>query len=102
VSPDKTPIIRGYEGWAYCARTPDKAIFLAYFEKGCPPSQIRGARLHSIYRAEWFDPRTGAWSDAGSGEIESSQIGIMMLPPFPADADWGLRLTYIGHAGHRP
>ena len=61
VSPNKTHDIRCYEGWAYCARTPDKNIFLAYFEKGCPRSQIRGARLNSLYRAQWFDPRNGTW-----------------------------------------
>ena len=101
VSPDKTPVIRGYEGWAYCARTRDKEIFLAYFEKGCPPSQIRGARLHGSYRAQWFDPRTGTWSDAGDGTVTSNQIGIIMLPAFPGDADWGLRLTYAGLAAHK-
>ncbi len=94
VSPNKTPIVRGYEGWAYCARTPGKEIFLAYFEKGCPPSQIRGARLWGSYRAEWFDPRTGVWSDAGSGTVRSNQIGIITVPGFPSDADWCLRLTY--------
>jgi hypothetical protein len=25
-------------------------------------------------------------------------IGIMMLPDFPAEIDWGLRLTYSGPA----
>jgi hypothetical protein len=30
---------------------------MAYFEKGCPRSQVRGAKLNSTYRAEWFDPR---------------------------------------------
>jgi len=101
VSPNKTPVIRGYEGWAYCARTRDKEIFLAYFEKGCPPSQIRGARLHGAYRAQWFDPRTGTWSDAGGGTVTSNQIGIIMLPAFPGNADWGLRLTYAGPAAHK-
>src|ERR1035438_10472998 len=66
ISPNKTHDIRSYEGWAYCARTPDKNVFLAYFEKGCPRSQVRGARLNSVYRAEWFDPRKGAWQDVGS------------------------------------
>jgi Protein of unknown function (DUF4038)/Domain of unknown function (DUF5060) len=99
VSPNKTRDIRSYEGWAYCARTPDKNIFLAYFEKGCPRSQVRGARLNSIYRAEWFDPRKGTWQDVGSdGMLRSSVIGIMMLPDFPAEIDWGLRLTYSGPA----
>ena len=98
VSPNKTADIRAYEGWAYCARTADRNIFLAYFEKGCPRSQIRGAKLSSLYRAEWFDPRKGTWQDAGSGSVRSSVIGIIMLPEFPAAIDWGLRLTYTGPA----
>ncbi|MBS1854720.1 MAG: DUF4038 domain-containing protein [Acidobacteria bacterium] len=93
VSPDKTHVVRGYEGWAYCARTPDRAIFLAYFEKGCPRSQVRGAALNSTYRAEWFDPRAGTWSPVGGGTLKSSAIGIVQLPDFPGDADWGLRLV---------
>ena len=44
VSPNKTHVLQSYEGWAYCARTPDKDIFLLYFEKGCPRSQVRGAQ----------------------------------------------------------
>jgi hypothetical protein len=92
VSPNKTHVLRGYEAWAYCARTPDRELFLAYFEKGCPRSQVRGARLNSAYRAEWFDPRKGTWTPAGNGTLRSSQIGIIVLPDFPGDTDWGLRL----------
>jgi hypothetical protein len=98
VSPNKTADVRSYEGWAYCARTPDRNFFLAYFEKGCPRSQIRGAKLNSLYRAEWFDPRNGTWQDAGDGTLRSSVIGIIMLPDLPASIDWGLRLTYSGPA----
>ena len=68
--------------------------FLVYFEKGCPRSQVRGARLNSSYRAEWFDPRAGTWVAAGS--IRSSVIGILVLPEFPGENDWGLRLVYEG------
>ncbi len=96
VSPDKTHDILSYEGWAYCARTPDRKIFLAYFEKGCPRSEIRGAMLNSFYKAEWFDPRNGTWKDAGNGRLESSEIGIIELPDFPEDIDWGLKLVYDG------
>jgi hypothetical protein len=96
ISPNKTSAIMAYEGWAYCARTPDKEIFLAYFEKGCPRSQVRGTRLSSLYHAQWFDPRNGSWQDVGNGTVESSVIGIIMLPDFPADIDWGLSLTYAG------
>ena len=98
VSPNKNPELRAYEGWAYCARTPDRNIFLAYFEKGCPRSQIRGAKLNGSYRAEWFDPRKGTWLDAGTGTVRSSVIGVIMLPDFPESIDWGLRLTYTGPA----
>jgi hypothetical protein len=92
ISPNKTAILRSYEGWAYCARTPDKETFLLYFEKGCPKSQVRGAKLDSVYRAQWFDPRSGTWQDAGPGTLRSSVIGNITLPDFPSDMDWGLRL----------
>ncbi|HEY2012795.1 MAG TPA: DUF4038 domain-containing protein, partial [Bryobacteraceae bacterium] len=101
VSPNKTHDLRSYEQWAYCARTPDRQIFLAYFEKGCPRSQIRGARPNSTYRAEWFDPRTGTYRDAGTGRLNSSVIGVIQLVDFPSDIDWGLRLTYIGPVSGR-
>jgi hypothetical protein len=102
ISPNKTSAIRAYEGWAYCARTPDREIFLAYFEQGCPRSQVRGARPSSLYRAQWFDPRSGLWQDVGSGVVRSSIIGIIMLPDFPADIDCGLRLTYAGPVTAEP
>jgi hypothetical protein len=98
VSPDKTHLTLGYEGWAYAARTPDKKVFLVYFEKGCPRSQIRAALPLSSYRAQWFDPRTGTWQEAGTGKVESSSTGIIELPDFPDDHDWGLLLEYAAPA----
>lgn len=96
VSPNKNYDILSYEGWAYCARTPDKNIFLAYFEKGCPQSEIRGAKLNSVYRAQWFNPRNGTWMDAGNGKLTASKIGVIRLPKLPEDLDWGLKLIYEG------
>jgi hypothetical protein len=96
VSPNKTRDILNYEGWAYCARTEDKEIFLAYFERGCPKSFLRGAKLNSIYRARWFNPRDGSWLDAGDGKLTANKIGIIRLPDFPDDNDWGLQLIYEG------
>jgi hypothetical protein len=93
VSPNKNANVRSYEGWAYCARTPDHALFLAYFEKGAPRAQVRGARLNTEYRAEWFDPRSGKFSPVGNGTLRSSQIGILQLPDLPSDTDWALRLV---------
>jgi len=69
IVPSQTHISKAYEGWAYAARTQDEQIFLAYFEKGCPKSLIRGAKLMGNYRAKWFDPRTGEWSDIAGGKL---------------------------------
>jgi hypothetical protein len=96
VVPNKTPVVKGYEGWAYAARTADKEVFLAYFEKGCPRSLVRGARVLSRYRARWFDPRNGTWSDVADGEAKADAIGGIQLPEFPSDLDWGLSLVYSG------
>jgi hypothetical protein len=98
VSPNKTQTTHGYEGWAYCARTPEKDIFMIYFEKGCPRSQMRAARPQSAYRAQWYDPRKGAWLEAGAGWLKSNVLGVIVLPEFPSDNDWGLRLTWAGDA----
>ena len=98
VAPNATPILKGYEGWAYAARTPDQNIFLVYFEKGCPKSLVRGARVMSLYRAQWFDPREGTWSDVGDGVAKANNIGEIELPDFPSDMDWGLSLVYQGSA----
>jgi hypothetical protein len=98
VVPNATPVLKGFEGWAYAARTPDQNIFLVYFEKGCPKSLVRGARVVSLYRAQWFDPREGTWADVGNGAVTADNIGEIELPDFPGDADWGLSLVYQGPA----
>jgi hypothetical protein len=98
VVPNATHTVKGYEGWAYAARTADKKIFLAYFEKGCPRSQVRGAKVMSLYRARWFDPRTGTWTDVGNGTAAANNIGEIDLPEFPSQMDWGLGLVYQGPA----
>jgi len=102
VSPSKTQTTRGYEGWAYAAHTGDRQVLLAYFEKGCPQSIVRALVPSSAWRAQWFDPRIGQWIDIGGGFLESNAIGVVPLPPFPGDSDWGLRLEYAGPAPHAP
>ena len=96
VLPNKNYDLRSYEGWAYCARTEDKNIFLLYFEKGCPQAQVRGARLNSVYDAKWFNPRNGNWINAGEGILVSGKTGIIKLPEVPGNLDWGLKLVYKG------
>jgi hypothetical protein len=96
VIPNKNYDLFSYEGWAYCARTNDKNIFLIYFEKACPQAQVRGARLNSVYDAKWFNPRNGALVNAGDGILVSGKTGIIKLPQMPDDQDWGLKLVYKG------
>ncbi|MBL7698777.1 MAG: DUF4038 domain-containing protein [Chitinophagaceae bacterium] len=98
VTPNRNYDVLSYEGWAYCSRTPDRKAFLIYFERNCPIAQLRGAELNSVYSAQWFDPRTGKFSNAGDGRLTSSNIGVIRLPHTPDDLDWGLKLEYIGEA----
>jgi hypothetical protein len=98
VTPNRTSAVKSYEGWAYCARTADQNIFLVYFEKSAPQAQVRGAKLDAFYEAAWFDPRNGSWRKVGNGTLRSDEIGIIQLPEFPSDDDWGLRLVYRGPA----
>jgi hypothetical protein len=96
ITPNKTHDILTYQGWAYCSRTPDKNIFLVYFEKGCPQAQIRGARLNSAYSAQWFNPRNGTWINLDEEKLPSSNVGVIRLPELPDEEDWGLKLVYDG------
>ena len=93
VSPSQTAGPKGFTGWAYCARTPGRDFFLVYFEQGCPShSLIRGALPKAGYQAEWFDPRTGQWSNAGAGVLNANVWGWITVPDFPSGSDWGLKL----------
>jgi len=98
VVPSETQFVKAYEGWAFAARTPDKKIFMLYFETGCPTSRVRGSLVSSLYRAQWFDPRTGAWSDVGNGVATADNIGEIQLPDFPSETDWAMSLVYQGPA----
>ncbi len=83
-------------GWAYCARTANKDLFLLYFEKDCPVAKLSGAAANKRYKAQWFDPRTGEWAEAGV--LTAGSDGKIVLPNFPgnsskSDIDWALKLT---------
>ncbi|MGD0410994.1 MAG: DUF5060 domain-containing protein [Verrucomicrobiota bacterium] len=94
VSPNATSQSKGFLGWAFCARTPARDFFLAYFEKDCPnKSMMRGAIPNAAYKADWFDPRAGQWSPAGAGRLTANVWGWITLPDFPSPNDWGLKLT---------
>jgi hypothetical protein len=95
VVPHQNHMFKGYQGWAYCARTQSKDFFLAYFEKGClNRSVIRGATNYGTYDLHWFNPRNGQWTKA-SGPLKANNSGRIELPDFPSDDDWGLKLLRL-------
>lgn len=82
-----------YDGWAYAARTPDRELFMLYFEKGCCRTTLRTAIADASYCARWFNPRTGEWTDAG--ELQANCVQRIELPDFPSDDDWAMTLTRV-------
>jgi len=98
VKPSRSGEEKSCLGWAYCARTAKKDMFLLYFEKGCPAAKLAGALRKGRYKAAWFDPRTGKWIDVGILEVDPD--GEINLPRFPGDkksseTDWALKLTLV-------
>ncbi len=96
VSPNRSGPGKDFVGWAYCARTDDKRLFLIYFEKDCPQATVSGATPGASYDAFWFDPRTGSRTEVAVPDAE--QDGTILLPTFPdgsakSKLDWALRLT---------
>lgn len=96
VTPNKTSRTTGNEGWAYCARTPGKDLFMIYWERGyaettAPHSELRGARANQTYRARWFNPRSGEWIDAGVPLVDA--WCRVTLPKLPSSEDWAMSLT---------
>lgn len=90
LSPSRSAAVRGYEGWAFCARTPQRDFFLFYLERGCPRVQLRGAASNGQYEASWFDPRNGTWVAAGT--LRADFLGRMEIPNPPSEQDWAMQL----------
>lgn len=87
----------GLDGWAYMMRTANKRLALLYFENGCDKPVIENMVPNGTYRAEWFDPRTGQWSNVGNGVLGADSKGRITMPDFPgnvtrSNTDWALKL----------
>jgi len=96
VEPSRSGKEKSCIGWAYCARTAEKDLFLLYFEKDCPRAGLSGGLSGGRYEANWFNPRTAEWINAGI--LTAGGDGEIALPNFPpnkskADIDWGLKLV---------
>jgi hypothetical protein len=90
VYPNQTPEVEGNEGWAYCACTPARDLFMLYFEWGAAQPTLRGAQRLATYEAWWFNPREGEWCEVG--ELTSDAWREIEIPPLPSEADWALKL----------
>ena len=100
VSPNQSGKPKGVAGWAFGATTAQRDLFMLYFEKDCPQAVISTARPGGQYKAQWFNPRTGQWSDAAAGQVLADVSGRIVVPRFPGDgvnseSDWALKLTLV-------
>lgn len=100
VSPRRTGKAKGCTGWAYCARSRQRDLFLLYFEKGCPRASLTGARAGAGYAGRWFNPRTGQWRRV-RGPLAADAKGKLALPKFPGGRetsgnDWAMELLLPG------
>jgi hypothetical protein len=94
VVPNKSGSPSGYRGWAYCARTLDRNIFMLYYEPECPlESRLRGCLPDQDYEALWFNPRSGQWAPAI--QLCSDERCTVELPERPDEDDWGLVVRSI-------
>lgn len=87
------------DGWAYMMRNEGKTLALLYFENACRQAQVLNMIPDRTYNAQWFNPRTGEWSDANSGTLTADGSGTIQLPLFPNGSnmtadneDWAMKL----------
>ena len=101
VSPGRTGKAKSCLGWAFCARTADRSLFMLYFEKDCPKATLFGLRPGAKYSARWYDTRTGTWVGKADMPRTADARGKVAIGPFPDGADksktdWALKLTLTG------
>jgi hypothetical protein len=99
VVPNKLGPADGNRGWSFCAHTPDRELFMLFFE-ACAPgfaarprATVRGALPDRSYSASWFDPRSGDWIAAGT--LQADARCNVACPDFPSDRDWALKLVLV-------
>jgi hypothetical protein len=83
--------------WAYMLRSSDKELAFLYFEDKTERQVVAGMIPGKVYSSQWFNPRTGQWSNVGNGTLKANEKGLIRLPDFPgnktvSDADWAMKL----------
>ena len=94
LTPNRHGPVTGFDGWAYCAASPDRDLLLIYLESGTPATRVVQLPPRAQYEGVWFDPRTGDWSSAWPASTDGE--GELSLPGKPTDSDWALKLEPRG------
>jgi len=97
LTPHKSSKDNDWIGWAYCAGTADKKLYLLYFEKDCKQAELSGLLPEKSYTTNWFNPVNGQWLEEKSIQLNSDTYGKVKLPLFPdglevSTTDWGAKL----------
>ncbi|MBN1598072.1 MAG: DUF5060 domain-containing protein [Bacteroidales bacterium] len=84
--------------WSYMLKSPDNRIVLLYFEKLARQQTISNLDADSKYKAQWYNPRNGEWTNMGSGYLLTDRQGKLKLPAFPSgktisENDWAAVLV---------
>jgi hypothetical protein len=69
-------------------------------ENGARPFAMAGLQPHRRYKAEWFNPTTGQWTQAASGAVHADDSGACPPLAYPDFGDsvprgWALKLTAL-------
>ena len=78
----------GLDGWSFMMCTADRAFALLYFENKAVRAEATGFTPKGRYRWTWFNPRTGAWSNAI--DLTADAQGNLRPPGIPAPDQDGL------------
>ena len=97
---EKGKDLNNLDGRAHMLRTPDKKLCYLYFEGLCNKATVSGLLANQTYEAKWYNPRTGVWSDIGSGSLTANGSGVVTMPNFPGgltqtadNTDWAAKLV---------
>ncbi len=84
--------------WSYMLKSPDNSIVLLFFENKAKRQTIRNLTPGAVYNAQWYNTRTGEWTNILDGKLQADQHGKISMPAFPSgkdisENDWAAKLT---------
>ena len=93
IAPNKSGASKGFTGWSYCAHSPERDLFMFYFEQEHPGVfELRRLKTNRTYSMRWFDTIKGEWSDGGKVKTDENGTVIMKMDDFAQDKGMSLVL----------